>query len=73
MVAKKVKIIGLDSTSPDIEPYKIHYIVLGKGIPMVENLYNLAALAGKRFKCIIAPLNIQNADSAPCRVIAIVD
>jgi len=71
LVAKKVKVIGIDSPSPDKAPYKIHYILLGKGIPIVENLYNLATRVGKRFKCIIAPLHIQNADGAPCRVIGI--
>ncbi len=70
LVAKKARIVGIDSPSPDKDPYKIHCILLGKGIPIVENLYNLSKVTGKRFKCIIAPLNV-NADGAPCRIIAI--
>ena len=73
LVVKRARVVGIDSPSPDKAPYKIHYILLGKRIPIIENLYNLAVLAGKRFKCIIAPLNIKDADGAPCRVIAMGD
>ncbi len=73
LAEKKIKIFGIDSPSPDKSPYKIHYIFLGKGIPIVENLYNLSEVAGKRFKCTIAPLKVQNADGAPCRVIGVAD
>jgi len=70
LVEKKVKIVGLDSWSPDSEPFSIHKILLGSNILIVENLVNLKPLAGKRFECFILPLKIRGGDGAPCRVIA---
>ncbi len=38
---------------------------------LVENKVALDQLIGKRFRCFILPLKIQDADGAPCRVIGI--
>lgn len=73
LVKKQVSIIGLDSYTPDHEPYKVHKILLRKNILIIENLANLDKLVNKRFKCYVAPLKIENSDGAPCRVIAITD
>ncbi len=70
LIDRKVKIVGLDSFTSDNEPYTIHKMLLGQEILIVENLVGLLPLAGIRFKCTILPLKIQNADGAPCRVIA---
>jgi len=70
LVEKNIKIVGLDSLSPDAEPFEIHKIFLRNNILIVENLVNLKELCGKRFECIILPLKIKDADGAPCRVIA---
>ena len=70
LVAKKVKIVGIDAPSPDDDPYPIHSILLPKDILIVENLMHLRKLVGKRFECFIFPLNIEEGDGAPCRVIA---
>ena len=70
LVEKKVKIIGLDSWTPDAEPYEIHKILMKHDILIVEDLVNLKPLVGKRFECVILPLKIKDADGAPCRVIA---
>jgi len=72
LVKKQISIIGLDAASPDSSPYELHYMFLGKDILIVENLTGLKPLINKRFNCIIAPLKIENADGAPCRVFAIV-
>lgn len=73
LVSKKVRIFGMDSPSPDHEPYRIHEILLKKEIMILENLCNLSSLVNKRFRCIIAPLKLKDGDGAPCRVIVIVD
>jgi len=73
LINKKISIVGLDSFTPDNEPFLIHKMLLKKDILIVENLVNLEKLAGKRFKCFILPLNIQDADGAPCRVIGIME
>ncbi len=70
LVEKKVKIVGIDSFSPDNHPFTVHKILLGKDILIVENLVNLEKLAGERVECVILPLKIKDADGAPCRVVA---
>jgi len=72
LIAKKIRIVGLDSLTPDNEPYDIHKMLFRHGILIVENLVNLDKLKGKRFKCYIMPLKIKDADGAPCRIIGIV-
>lgn len=73
LVAKKVKIVGIDRLSPDNEPFATHMELLGNNVLIVENLVNLEGLIGKKFECIIMPLKIADADGAPCRVVAILD
>ncbi len=70
LAEKKVKIVGLDSYTPDNEPFETHKLLFRNGILIVENLVNLEGLIGKRFVCHILALNIKNADGAPCRAIA---
>jgi kynurenine formamidase len=70
IVGKKIKMLGLDSPSPDQPPYTIHKLLLTHGIYIIENLTNLDQLAGKNgFEVIALPLKIK-ADSAPARVLA---
>jgi kynurenine formamidase len=73
LIEKQVKIIGIDSFTPDNEPYLIHKMLFKHDILIVENLVNLERLIGKRFKCYILPFKVKDADGAPCRVIAEVD
>jgi len=70
LIDKQVKIIGLDSFTPDDEPFLIHRMLLKRDILIVENLINLEKLVNKRFTCYILPLKICDADGAPCRIIA---
>ena len=72
LVKLKVKAIGIDSFSPDQEPYPVHKILLQKGILIIENLINLKSLIGKKFQVQYFPLSITDGDGAPCRVLAFV-
>jgi kynurenine formamidase len=70
LVEKKVKMIGMDSPSPDYAPYHIHSILLSNDILIIENLMNLSSLLPYRdFEILAFPLKIQ-ADSSPVRVAA---
>jgi len=69
LAASSVKIVGIDSFTPDNYPYTVHKILFKKNILIVENLVNLEAI-GSRCKLFIAPLNLKNADGAPARVFA---
>ncbi len=71
LIQKKVRIIGMDALTPDDLPFSLHKELFRRGILIVENLVNLEPLNGKRFECIILPLNIRHGDGAPCRVVGI--
>ncbi|MBI5002003.1 cyclase family protein [Candidatus Woesearchaeota archaeon] len=73
LVEKGISIVGLDSFTPDNEPYDVHKIFLKRDILIVENLSHLEKLSGQRFTCFILPMKITDADGAPCRVVAAVN
>ncbi|MBW2059670.1 MAG: cyclase family protein [Deltaproteobacteria bacterium] len=50
-----------------------HHIVLGAGIPIVENLAYLDRLDRQDFLFIGLPLKIGGAEGAPCRAIAVIE
>lgn len=69
-IALGIKIIGLDAPSPDRPPYKIHKLLLGADILIIENLTNLESLIGiSDFEVMALPLKLR-ADAAPARVVA---
>lgn len=69
LVRNKVKIVGIDSFTPDNYPYTVHKILFRKNILILENLVNLDRLS-KHCKLYIVPLNLRDADGAPTRVFA---
>lgn len=69
LVEKKIKMVGMDMSGPDAEPFKTHKILLGGGVLIIENLTNLAELAGKDFTVYALPIKLE-LDGAPARVIA---
>lgn len=72
IIEHKVKIVAMDTPSPDREPFKIHKLLLTKEILIIENLVNLEHLMGVAYFEIIAlPVKFE-ADSAPVRVVAII-
>ena len=50
---------------------RIHKILLGANITIVEGLTNLGALTREKVFFIAAPLKIENGDGGPCRAFAI--
>lgn len=69
-VRKKVKLIGIDTPSPDVYPFKIHNILFNNNIFIIENLTNLQYLiSAEKFEVLALPLKIK-ADSSVLRVIA---
>lgn len=69
LVERKVKMVGVDMCSVDHEPFPVHRILLKNNVLIIENLTNLAELAGKEFKIYAFPIKLQF-DGAPTRVIA---
>lgn len=70
LIEKKIKILGIDSPSPDRFPFMIHKLLLNNGIPILENLTNLEQLLDKpSFEVIAFPLKIR-ADASLLRAVA---
>jgi len=70
LISKKIKILGIDSPSPDIYPFGIHKKLFNKGILIIENLCNLNSLKyAESFEIFAFPLKI-NADASLLRVVA---
>ncbi len=74
LISKKIKAYMTDATSidpvqaPDSEE---HHLILGAGIPIVENLRNLDQLsANTPFVIGAFPLKLQGRDGSPCRAMA---
>jgi kynurenine formamidase len=69
-VKRKVKMICIDSPSPDRHPFEIHKLLLENNILIAENLTNVDKLLSvNKFEVIALPLKI-HADSSPARIIA---
>ncbi|MDX1766013.1 MAG: cyclase family protein [Candidatus Saccharimonadales bacterium] len=69
LIQKQVSMVGMDMGSPDKPPFKIHKKLLKNDILIIENLSNLEALVGKKFRVIALPIKLE-IDAAPARVIA---
>jgi arylformamidase len=75
-VAKKVKLLGVEPPSiADVtnlpEVTRIHKILLGGGVTIVEGLYNLDKLTGPKIFFAALPLRIAQGDGCPCRAFAV--
>ncbi|RLF17856.1 MAG: hypothetical protein DRJ68_07260 [Thermoprotei archaeon] len=72
LVEVKAKLVGIDS--PSIDPaetgkFDVHEVLLGAGIPVIENLCNLAGIIGRRLRFYAFPLKITGATASPVRVV----
>lgn len=69
-ISKNIKMLGMDTPSPDRYPFKVHKMLFEKNILIIENLTNLHELLNLgSFEIIALPLNIK-ADASMARVIA---
>ena len=67
-----IKALGIDCLSPDpVDSDKVHKVILGAGIIVVENLNNLDQIDVDRFNFYAAPLLISNAEGGFTRAFAI--
>ena len=74
IVELKVKSLGIDFLSPDaVDKDHVHKILLGAGIPIIENLANLDEIKENRFFFSAAPINIRSAEGSFTRAYGIVE
>lgn len=71
LMKNSVRIIGVDTPSPEHSPYKCHTALNKKNRLILENLGNLKKVAGKRFTLIAFPIALKGSDGSPIRAVAI--
>lgn len=74
MVAQGVKLMGVDTSgieTHDLPRNVYHTLLFERGIPLIENLTNLAALATPRPMIIALPLAVEGLEAIPLRVVAL--
>jgi arylformamidase len=75
LISKKIKAYMTDATSVDpvdTESCPKHHLLLGAGVPIVENLCNLDQLpVDKSFIACALPLKLGGREGAPCRAVAL--
>lgn len=70
MVEFGVKVVGMDTPSPDRAPFEIHKLLLRQEILIIENLTNLLSLLNvSNFEIIALPAKFDT-EAAPVRVVA---
>jgi kynurenine formamidase len=70
LVEQRIKMVCLDSPSPDRFPYDVHKLLLKNSVLIAENLTGMEKLLTvKKFEIIALPLRI-HADSSPTRIVA---
>jgi arylformamidase len=71
LVDKGVRVVGIDYLSIDqfkSQKHPSHFVLLGKDVAILEGL-NFSQIKPGRYHMVALPLNLQNADGAPTRVI----
>ncbi len=73
LIDSGVKMVGMDTPSPDFHPFLVHKRFMAQDILIIENLTNLHSLLNcKHFNIIALPMNI-DADGSFARVIAVIE
>jgi len=77
LISKKIKAYMTDATAVDPVNSKdsmYHRMILGAGIPIVENLKNLSLIPeDKEFFISALPVKLEGRDGAPCRAVALLN
>jgi len=79
MVEKGVRLIAMDTPSPDNPAHSRgtpkdspnHKVLLGAGVVLVEYLANLKAVTVSEVELIVMPLKLKGCDGSPARCVAI--
>ena len=73
MVEVGIVALAMDFSVDGAYPYPCHQILLGAGIPLIENLINLDQINRSEFTLMAFPLKIDGGDGAPARVLAAIE
>ncbi len=73
LVARKVKLVGIDTPSVDHGPskdFRAHRVLAEANVPGLENVARLELLKPRGARVVALPMKIQDGSGAPCRIIA---
>jgi kynurenine formamidase len=70
LVERGVHLLGMDTPSPDRDPHRVHFILLGASMVIVENLRGLERIGRNLFELIVVPLPLKGLEASPVRAIA---
>ncbi len=78
LVAQGVKLLGVDSSTPDLTAHMrpegfdwpVHQVLLSNGVLIAEHVMNLRGLANTRVEAMFLTLPIQGSDGSPVRAVA---
>jgi len=73
LVERGARLVGVDTPSVDRAPYAAHRVLLGAGVPIVENLTNLEAIGAEVFELFVLPVKLVGRDGAPVRAVGLVE
>jgi len=78
LVNKDISLLGVDTPSVDLnipagEKMPVHQVILGAGIPIVEELTNLEMIGRERFFFMCLPIKIKGGDGVNCRAVALIE
>jgi arylformamidase len=72
LVQSGVRLVAIDTPSVDRRDDRVHHILLGNEVIIVENLSKTSQLPDQ-ITIIVAPLPLKDADGSPARVVAMTD
>lgn len=73
LVDREIAALGLDCSVDQGSPYPNHQLLLGRGIPLIENLTNLDLIGQREFVIAALPVPVQAGNGGPARVVALVE
>ncbi len=73
LVERGIAALALDFSVDGAAPYPCHQILLGAGIPLIENLINLNQIPTREFTLFALPLKVEGGDGGPARVVAVIE
>lgn len=69
-----ISALGVDfPVDPVPSSFPVHKVMLGSGIPLIENVVNMSDLIDRDFTLVAAPVKLMGGDGAPSRVVALLD
>lgn len=71
LVSRRIRLLGMDTPSPEADTNRIHRLLLESDVVLIENLCRLEELPEEFILCAL-PLKLSGGDGSPVRAVALV-